>query len=68
MVIPRSSKPDRIHENFDLFDFQLSQEQMHTISAARLQLMKAFTKLVTGFITCLTQSRGTKESADQKKR
>ena len=34
MVIPRSSKPARIQENFDIFDFELSEEQMRSISEA----------------------------------
>ena len=34
MVIPRSSKPARIQENFDIFDFELSEEHMRSISEA----------------------------------
>jgi 2,5-diketo-D-gluconate reductase A len=33
VVIPRSSKPERLKENRDIFDFELSSEDMHTISA-----------------------------------
>eukprot|EP00435_Cladocopium_sp_Y103_P042260 s2492_g11.t1 len=32
IVIPRSSKPARIQENFDIFDFELSEEHMRNIS------------------------------------
>jgi len=33
VVIPRSSKPERIQENRDIFDFELSDDDMATISA-----------------------------------
>jgi 2,5-diketo-D-gluconate reductase A len=33
VVIPRSSKPERLKENADIFDFELSIEDMQTISA-----------------------------------
>jgi 2,5-diketo-D-gluconate reductase A len=33
VAIPRSSNPVRIAENFDLFDFELSEREMSTISA-----------------------------------
>jgi 2,5-diketo-D-gluconate reductase A len=32
-VIPRSSRPERIQENFDLFDFSLSEEEVARIDA-----------------------------------
>lgn len=35
IAIPRSSKPDRIRENFDIFDFELSGEEMTRISSLR---------------------------------
>lgn len=34
MIIPRSSKPERIRQNFDIFDFELSEEHMQSISAS----------------------------------
>ena len=36
MVIPRSSKPARIQENVQIFDFELSEEQVKMISASWL--------------------------------
>ena len=33
IVIPRSTKPDHIKENFDLFDFELSTDEMSQLSA-----------------------------------
>jgi 2,5-diketo-D-gluconate reductase A len=32
-VLPRSSRPERIRENFDLFDFSLSEEEVARIDA-----------------------------------
>ena len=32
MVIPRSSKPFRVKENFEVFDFQLSEKQMASLT------------------------------------
>lgn len=34
MVIPRSSKPSRVRENFEVFDFQLSEKQMASLTAS----------------------------------
>ena len=36
-AIPRSSNPDRIWENFDVFDFALSPAEMESISVLRLR-------------------------------
>jgi 2,5-diketo-D-gluconate reductase A len=33
IVFPKSTKPERIRENFDIFDFSLSAEEIETISA-----------------------------------
>jgi 2,5-diketo-D-gluconate reductase A len=33
VVIPRSVNPSRIEENFALFDFSLSDEEMQTVGA-----------------------------------
>ena len=33
IVIPRSTKPDHIKENFDLFDFELTADEMAQLSA-----------------------------------
>ena len=33
VVIPRSTKPEHIRENFDLFDFTLTPEEMRRIDA-----------------------------------
>jgi len=32
-IIPKTSRPERLSENIDLFDFELSPEEMHGISA-----------------------------------
>jgi diketogulonate reductase-like aldo/keto reductase len=32
-TIPRSSDPDHIEQNFDVFDFDLSTEEMHDVFA-----------------------------------
>jgi len=37
IVIPGSSNPDHIEENFDIFDFSLSEEQMKDIKAVDKQ-------------------------------
>ena len=31
MVIPGSSNPDHIRENYDVFDFELSDEEMNSV-------------------------------------
>jgi diketogulonate reductase-like aldo/keto reductase len=33
VVIPRSKRPERIKENFDLFDFELSGEEISRVDA-----------------------------------
>ncbi len=33
VVIPRSTKPEHIRENFDLFDFELTTDEMAQLSA-----------------------------------
>ena len=33
IVIPRSTKPEHIRENFDLFDFELTADEMAQLSA-----------------------------------
>ena len=33
VVIPRSTKPEHIRENFDLFDFELTADEMAQLSA-----------------------------------
>jgi 2,5-diketo-D-gluconate reductase A len=36
IIFPKSVSPARIRENFDIFDFQLSAEQVAAISALNL--------------------------------
>ena len=33
IIFPKSSSPGRMHENFEIFDFVLSEEDMNRISA-----------------------------------
>lgn len=37
LVIPKSSNPDRLAENFDVFDFELSQHQMGIIATLNIE-------------------------------
>lgn len=37
IAIPRSSNPDRVRQNFEVFDFELSTEEMSAISALRVR-------------------------------
>jgi D-xylose reductase len=32
-IIPKTTRPERLRENLDLFDFELNEEEMHSISS-----------------------------------